>query len=337
MNILYLSCHSILEYDEVKLFLEMGFNVRSHGAYIDQESQGDGLRPKIEMLSHDPSFLNSCRLVSKDNLTKEFIEPFDVIIIMSWMDWVEKNWDFMKGKRVIFRCIGQNNAGTEKRLKKYRDQGLQIVRYSPLEETLGEYAGSDALIRFYKDEAEYGNWNGDQSSAINFTQSMKTRMAQCNYEFFRALTEEFPCKLFGPHNENIGTDWAFGAQSFEVSKAHLRNNRAYIYTGTHPASYTLNFIEAWMTGIPMICVGPILGNDPNLKPSRLYEIPHLIQHGQNGFFTDDTLEASQILSDLMRDKDYANYISGQARLKAVDYFGKEKIKKQWLSFLLGEK
>ena len=34
MKILYLSCHSILEYDEVKLLTGMGHYVFSPGAYV---------------------------------------------------------------------------------------------------------------------------------------------------------------------------------------------------------------------------------------------------------------------------------------------------------------
>jgi hypothetical protein len=37
---------------------------------------------------------------------------------------------------------------------------------------------------------------------------------------------------------------------------YLRRIRAYLYTGTQPASYTLGLIEAMMTGVPVVSIGP---------------------------------------------------------------------------------
>jgi glycosyltransferase involved in cell wall biosynthesis len=39
-------------------------------------------------------------------------------------------------------------------------------------------------------------------------------------------------------------------------RAYLRKIRAYVYTGTQPASYTLGLIEAMMTGVPVVSIGP---------------------------------------------------------------------------------
>jgi hypothetical protein len=79
----------------------------------------------------------------------------------------------------------------EKSLKELREKGLLIVRYSPKEEKIPWYCGSDAMIRFYKDENEYAGWNGREAKVITVAQSMKDRESACNYKAFLEATEPF--------------------------------------------------------------------------------------------------------------------------------------------------
>lgn len=333
MKILYLSCHSILEYDEIKLFLDMGLDVFSHGAYMDPDHQGDGLRPAIPNLKRDPKLLEMARRANKDHLTPEMLEPFDTVIIMSLPNWVSNNWEVFKGKRVILRTIGQNNKHCEKMLKPYHDQGLQIVRYSPKERTIPGYAGGDAVIRFYKEPEVYRDWTGEIEKVINFTQAMKSRARECNYAFYRRVMKGLPHTLFGPHNENIGEPWAVGAIVYTQMLEELKKNRAYFYSPTYPTSYTLNFIEAWMTGIPVAALGKERGNDPELLGHDLYEVPELIRSGVDGFFADDAEEFREILQDLLNDRDYAAKIGEAGRARAVELFGRDTVMADWAAFL----
>lgn len=333
MKILYLSCHSILEYDEVKLFVDMGLDVFSHGAYMDPDAQGDGLRPRIEGLKRDPKLLEIARRTVKERLTAELLEPFDTVVVMSLPQWISENWPLLRRKRVIWRTIGQNNHHSERLMKPYRDEGLQIVRYSPKEATLPGFIGADAVIRFYKDPEVYGRWNGRKENVINFTQAMKARARECNYAFYRRVMKGLPHTLFGPHNENIGESWAVGAIGYPRMLEELRDNRAYFYTPTYPTSYTLNFMEAWMTGIPVVAVGRERGNDPELLNSKLYEVPDLVRHGVDGFHSDDATELRQILHDLLKDPSYARQVGEAGRRRAVDIFGKDTVRRQWALFL----
>jgi len=161
MKILYLSCHSILEYDEVRLLRELGYDVFAAGAYLN--STGDSMRPELPPISLDPVALAQFHEIAqqhpgednKDNLSREFVENFDCILVMHMPKWIERNWDVMKHKRVIWRTIGQSVAHTEAQLASYRREGMEIVRYSPREVTIPGFIGQDALIRFYKDPDEY--------------------------------------------------------------------------------------------------------------------------------------------------------------------------------------
>jgi hypothetical protein len=47
-----------------------------------------------------------------------------------------------------------------------------------------------------------------------------------------------------------------GALPYDEMRDYLRRIRAYLYTGTQPASYTLGLIEAMMTGVPVVSIGP---------------------------------------------------------------------------------
>jgi len=341
MRILYLSCHSILEYDEVKMFHELGHEVFSPGAYVEPANPGDAtLRPAIPGLIYDPDIVKQFHEIgarhpgedAKNYLTKEFVDNFDCIIVMHMPRWIAGNWPEIKHKRVIWRTIGQSVSTTEQELAPYRKRGMEIVRYSPKERNIPGYIGQDALIRFYKDPADYGPWNGNNKRVITFAQSMKQRGPACSFDFFEEVTRKFPRHLYGPGNEGIGP-WASGKVSYDQLKEEMRCNRVYFYTGTHPASYTLNFIEAWMTGIPIVALGPEHGNASYFPGHDLYEVTDLIQTHYSGFVSDNPYELQGYIQMLLDNDDIASLISTQGRQMAIHHFGKDRIYKSWQEYL----
>ena len=341
MKILYLSCHSILEFEEVSLLHELGHEVFSPGAYVEPANPGDAsLRPAIPGLLYNTDILQKFHAIhnkfpgqdNKDHLTHEVVDYFDTIIIMHLPRWIQLNWNVFQNKRVIWRTIGQSISNVEHALKPYRKRGLQVVRYSPMERNIPSYIGEDAIIRFYKDPEQYENWNGNKERVINFSQHMQQRNRACNFTFFEEVTRPFNRHLFGPGNESAG-DWATGKVSYERLQKELRDNRVYFYTGTHPASYTLNFMEAWMTGIPIVAIGSKYGNADYFTDHNLYEVPNLIQNGIDGFVSDDPKVLQTWIRELFQDKKLAISVSKKGRKSAIEFFGKEKIKQQWKDFL----
>ncbi len=341
-KVLYLSCHEILEFDEVKLLHELGHEVFSPGAYLFPNSHNDNnMRPSLPELVYDLDLVR--RWVKHDSvhpsvdgksyLTKEIVDLFDIVIVMHVPDWIKKNWEVMKHKTVIWRTIGQSVASTEQGLKPYRDQGLKVVRYSPQESFIPHFIGQDALIRFYKDPSDYGDWNGNKKEVITFCQNMQDRGDACNYDTFESVTRPFPRKLFGPGNEQPG--FGMGKVPYSRLLQEMRDNRVYFYTGTHPASYTLNFMEAWMTGTPIVAIGPQYGNADHLRNHNLYEIQSLIQNGINGFIADNPAELTVYIKDLLSDNGLASRISTAGRTDAIRHFGKDLIKASWASYLDG--
>lgn len=334
MKILYLSCHEILEYDEVKLFTEMGHEVYSNGAYV--QNSDEGKRPAIPNLPYDPHFVELALQHSKENLIAEQLEGFDMVIVMHVPDWIINNWGIFKpfinkGGRVVWRTIGQSTVAVEAKLAPFRKGGLEVVRYSPAEQTIEGNIGADAMIRFYKDEQEFNNWNGAQKQIVNFTQSLTQRGEHVGSDLFMKLTEGLPTTVYGPNNEDLG-EMSGGLLSYKDQKQALRDNRVYLYTGTQPASYTLSFMEAMMTGIPIVALGRGLHGDI-YQGQRTYEIPDIIIHGKSGFVGDDMGELRNCLKLMLNHPQRAKEISLFGRQRAIELFGKHKIRRQWEIFL----
>lgn len=329
MKILHLSCHSVLEYYESKLFTELGHEVFSFGAYLNPESPYDNKRPGYKGMYND-HLISIATQYSKENLHQEMIDWADVIVVMHKPEWIIGNWEKMKKKKVIWRTIGQSIRDNENSLAIMRNEGLKIVRYSPAESRIPGYLGHDAIIRFHVDKNEYDGYCGIFPIVITFAQSMKKRGVFCGYDIFEEVTRPFPRLIFGPDNEDTGMTG--GAVSYEDLKNTLRHYRAYFYTGTYPASYTLNFIEAFMMGIPIVAIGPSLAN-LNIFPNHfLYEVDQFIQNGVNGFISEDKNELRTYVQQLLEDEELAKRIGKAGKETAIQLFDKDLIASQWKEF-----
>lgn len=351
-RILYLSVHEILEYDELRLFTELGYECYSLGAYTQPGGDEHRKRPALK-LPYDPHFIELSLQYDRRKLHPEMLKGVDIVIIMhepsfigpgghDWnADLEQGNWPLFKefidnGGRVIWRSIGQSIPRVERQIKAYKDEGLEIVRYSPAEQTIRDFAGADAVIRFYKDPDEYSGWTGKDPVAVNFTQSLgsPTRRAFTGYDLITKVFKNVPgSKVYGPGNEDLGT-LNGGLVSYEKQMEVLRSARAFLYHGTYPASYTLSFIEAWMMGLPIVAVGKQRGNSYEKFPEQdTYEVDSLIDHEKTGYITDDEKMVEYYIKRMVADIGIAKQISEHARQSAINIFGIETIKNQWREFL----
>jgi hypothetical protein len=113
----------------------------------------------------------------------------------------------------------------------------------------------------------------------------------------------------------------------------LRTSRAYLYTGTQPASYTLGLIEAMMTGIPVVSIGPehmrIFPYGPDL-----FEGHELVEVMDEAGARDRSPEMIRtVLRALVESPDLARIAGDMQRAKAIDLFGKDKIGAEWAAYL----
>lgn len=339
MRILYMSCHSILEWDELRLFTQLGYECYSLGAYTKPGDQ-DQKRPALD-LPYDLKFIDLASRFSKDHLHWRMLDGVDVVIVMHLPKWVNSNWPLFKefidiGGRVIWRSIGQSIPHVEEQLAQARSEGLELVRYSPEEESITSYLGSDALIPFYKDPDDFLRRSRKPGKTkpicINFTQSLTDRYDHVGGRYIKAVFAGVPGRVYGPNNTDLG-DIGGGYLTHEEQRQVLAEARCYFHTGTYPASYTLSFIEAWMAGLPVVAVGPILGNGSMFVGQSTYSIHHLIEDGVTGYVSEDLEQIRQRIRHLL-DNPQDAYVVGQAgRIRAIEIFGKAVVGKLWREYL----
>lgn len=331
--------HSIEEYDQLKLLSGLGYEVSSIGGYIDPRHPHDPKRPAlgIDQVDVVREAVDGQNL--DDNLGEaqawipdailEWLGPTGIIIFHHYLDqrlWPQ--WHHLQdwidgGGRVVWRTVGQSVEQNEKNAAMFRDVGLEIVRYSPREENIPGYAGSDALIRFYKDPEEWGGWTGEDPVVTNFTQELARRHPWTNSEYYIEATRGLACAPAGPGSEVL--PGGMGILSYEDMKERLRTARAYLYTGTQPASYTLGLLEALMTGIPVISIAPSYMQIFPYGPS-LYEGADLC-----GESFELPSHARLRLAQLLERPDHAySYIQREA---TIAEFGIETVGRAWAEFL----
>jgi len=152
VNLLILSSHGILEYDDLRLFTDLGYTTFLPGGYSNPSEPGETLRPALpdvpyyadlDALCHEQRVKHEGQPTefgivdwAKADLHPGLIEWADVIMVNCFPDtWIGYQWERLKasGKRIIWRTIGQSSPMLETEMRQYRHEGLEIVRYSPAE------------------------------------------------------------------------------------------------------------------------------------------------------------------------------------------------------------
>lgn len=333
MKIHYISHHSILEYDEVQLLLDLGHEVFSNGAYLDPDGHISHPRPGLRGAKFYSNYAELARTTPKTDMPKELIDPFDLIIVMHSPDVLIQNWPKLKDKPVIWRSIGQSTPQIEAKLKPLKKDGLKIMRYSPKERNLEGYIGEDAMIRFYKDEKVYDGWLGDTEDVVNFSQSLLGRRDFCHYDEIMSVIETFDGKVYGPGNEDLGKHFG-GEVPYEQQLEIMRQSRVMVYGGTWPAPYTLGFIEAMMMGLPIVSISKKTAHVKEFQPIDFFEVDEILGK-VSGVVCDNTEEMISQTRKLVENPNHAKNLSERQRELAVEMFGKKNISAQWKEMLDG--
>lgn len=326
MRLLLLLAHSIEEYDQIRILSSIGHDVFSIGAYTDPAHPSDDKRPPLDVPYYPElaALVEGDQMAHKAHLPDGLIEWADAIIIHHFPEqWIVGQWRRIRHKRVIWRTVGQSDPWKETLMTPYRGDGLQIVRYSPAErrafEPLGAFAGQDALIRFGKYPDDWHGWTGKRAVVGNVTQDMKGRGDFCGYPFWEAATEGLAVAPAGPGSEEMRG--GVGTLDYDAMREYLRAIRVYLYTGTQPASYTLGLIEAMMTGVPVVSIGP-----------RGLVLPALFEgHELADSWSDDPELARATLAEHLAERDPA--AGDWMRSRALELFHAEHVAQQWKEFL----
>jgi len=341
MKILYMACHDVLEYDELRILNQLGHDVFSIGGYINPKTPHASIRPALDINVNQNLFdkwghythLNFQKNIDESLcgkiLNKDFVDEFDCIIVMHKQDWIDLNVEVFKHKKVILRTIGQNLQLNEQHLSKHRKNGVKVIRYSPKERELNDYAGEDVLIRFLKYKSDFKSRKLDLcKNVISFGQNVFERRMYCGAKHIEYLSKKFDFKLFGPHNQNY--DFNGGCITHQDQIEELSKNSAYFYTGTWPAQYTLGFVEAFLSGIPLISIGELLFYEQiGRYPSEVCDILSKVE----SLYSNNIHEICEIIQKILNNDEYAKQISEKQIKVAEEMFSVEKNINQWSEFL----
>ena len=107
--------------------------------------------------------------------------------------------------------------------------------------------------------------------------------------------------------------------------SYLRHIRAYLYTGTWPASYTLGLMEAMLSGVPVVAPPWSTGN-PVLD--GLYEAPEIVAADVT-----PRIDETYRLTTFLNDRETAGLVGAGQRQRAIDLFDVATVGPQWKAFL----
>lgn len=337
MKILYIAVHQVLEYDEIKIFQGLGHFVFPLGVYFGGTAV-EPFRPALqfgaplaEMLADFHRHGGRYRYgapADEQVIPREFVEQFDAVIVMHDLDFLERHWAALSATKVVWRSIGVGTEQFEPRVAALRAAGMLIVRYCPTEQSASGYAGHDAIIRFGKADDEVPVWQGGERQVVTFSHLFRQRFP-IEYAFYETAVGGLLSRLGGAGNE--GVPGSTGIVDFATQQHLLTTSSVYFYAAGSFIPYTLNFMEAWLAGIPLVAV------DCNaIYPEaqcKFAEIPSLIRSGTDGFLVRTPDEARKTIVDLMGDDGLARTIGAAGAQAAQRHFSSRVIGPKWQAFL----
>ncbi|EJW11035.1 hypothetical protein A33M_3646 [Rhodovulum sp. PH10] len=335
MQILYFPVHEVLEYDDLKLFRSLGHSVFSLGKF-GQPDHPVALRDAHDAhaaADHLHAFLQSRRLVNGvPALGRAFVDRFDLVVINHDSQLVAVNRAALAGKPVIWRTVGQARRSLERTAWK-AGRNLFVARYSRREAMLPGMMPDDAVVYFGKEPDEYGPWSGADRRVLTFYNGTDRADAIPKAGEYAAIVEGFPADLYGRANDGLPT--ARGIAPPDLQRELFRRCGLYLYIHSELASYTLNFMEALMSGAPVLAPSARFvaarARDPNWHPLR-YEIEELLAGGA-GLIYDSVEQARELIGKVLDGTIDATAISAAGRRRALELFSNEAVRPHWAAAL----
>lgn len=340
--------HSIEEWQQLDLIHSLGYEVASIGGYIDPRNPHADTRPPLDVPFYPEVKAAVDALGTDDNLgaaqsnipeaVLDWLGDGGIIIYHHYLDRLYGQWGrirrWMRERhgRVIWRSVGQSIGLNERAAQPFRVAGLERIAYSPREANIPGYAGHDAIIRFWGHQDDEP-WTGEERVVIQLSQHLRQRDPFTNWAFWDSATRDLPRRPIGIGSDAIGGP---GKVPFAETVEALHRSRAFLFTGSQPASYTLGLIEAMHAGIPVLSIGPawmrvMFDAEPGGTPhnaSDMFEGHELAPYG-----FDDPNAAHQMLRALLEDDGLAEQVSAATRKRARTLFDRATIGRQWQEYL----
>lgn len=321
MRILYVSVHEPLQFDEVRLLEDLG-------AEVSVIPPGG---PPVEFGVWRPV---------AGQLADWTVDmaSFEAIIVMGDVPNLQRVLDLKPKGRVIWRTIGQSSPDQEAAVAALRER-VEIVRYSPRERNLTNFAGEDALIRFAKDPAEFDGWTG--GGGITVVSNRFGRRWTVDFRFIESALRDLPWRLFGGGNAEHPKGHELS--SYADLLAVYRGADVFFSTNAIPASYTLGLIEAMMTGTPVLALSEAAVRrrcatdavqtrlkDPAFAVA-VYEAEDIVRGF--GLVVDEPGQARAHVHELMANRTLRHEVGARCRERAIALFDRSRISAQWRDLL----
>jgi hypothetical protein len=167
---------------------------------------------------------------------------------------------------------------------------------------------TEDIVEFGADVSQYRPWSGETAAGLRISNQIRNRMEILFWEFHQEAFRDIPVKLVGFNPDIPGV---LPSRSWDDLKEILSSHRFYIHTA-HPEledGYNMATLEAMAAGLPVI------GNRHPSSP---------IEHGVDGFLSDDPGELNQFARLLLADRELAGRMGGAARRKVAERFSLDK-------------
>jgi hypothetical protein len=338
-RILYYSVHEVLEYDDLRIFASLGHSVFSMGAFCDPSAKGLFRSPELSFSSGADyaDFRSSGGMMWNGEygaINPEFAKRFDFAIVNNMPQWIAPALAALGDGRVIYRTIGQSTLETEASVAPYRHR-IKVVRYSEAEAKLPGFMTNDAIVYFGKFACDYEQPWEDGATVLTFHNDYQARSPSSvpRFDEYVALAKEYPLELCGRGNEAAANFKGF--VPVEAQLQRYRRAAAYLYVPTTAPSYTLNLMEAMLSGVPILAPSLAMLEASYDEPTRTafaladrYEVPALLDHDRDVLF--DTLEDAKLkIARLLMDTRKRRELSVRVKAKALSLFNAEAAAHRW--------
>jgi len=357
IKVLYISSwHPVLEFDDLNLLTDLGFDWFSTGHYRNpQVSNKFFLRNTINkildlnlynefistnFLSIGSNIKLSDLINTPINISKSFADNFDIILVNNWISNL-KDLNNFKDKCVIWRTYGNQSIDDEIYAKTLIQQGLKVARMFDFETKLNWANPACGLLRNYVDSTIYKDWSGQEEYLLTFQNHLGIRIPirdslgqilYPEYSKYLELYNKIPLKLYGLENKDI--PYCRGCINWTDQLIEYKSNLAYLALPVKPSPYTYNFMEAFMLGIPTINFNKITQEYNHPIYGHTYQIPDIIKQGHNGFLVENSKDIEICFNILRQDRGLAQTISKNARDLAIQKFDKSIVLEEWRSFFI---